>query len=313
MSDVTRLIRHKRTRKGILVPLLEDLFSKPVEIESEEDVEWLTALFRKMVERGDARNSQPLYSPSQFSECLRYVYLLKNRKKLGLVKIPGTKPQPNFYFFKGNWIHIQWQFAFYKLDKALPDDIFKLYDVEVPIISKHGDHGGTVDILCAAYGEPLIVDAKGLNVRTFGEITRGNIPHQYAIQITDYGMLYNSQRNGHSVTRGILLVENKGGPDPKHLIALHEVEIPIRVRLPEVRARLGELRKHEKEESTPPPECEGTQTIQFQGCPFRKFCREEVKAIERKRRRASSSDSNNYSVARPEGIRTHRSKRRANR
>jgi hypothetical protein len=97
--------------------------------------------------------------------------------------------------------------------------VFKLIGVEVPIVSKRGDHGGTVDALVLIYGVLYIVDFKGLNVRSFANITRGEIPPQYAMQIGDYGMLWNAMknRNGHSkVTHGLLITESKGGPDPKH-------------------------------------------------------------------------------------------------
>ena len=62
-------ISRKRTRKGVLVPLLEDLFTKPVEIESDEDIEWIEQLLKRMVERGNDRNFRPVYSPSQICEC----------------------------------------------------------------------------------------------------------------------------------------------------------------------------------------------------------------------------------------------------
>jgi hypothetical protein len=309
-TRLEKMIRHKRTRGGVLVPLLEDLFMEPVDIEDDDDVEWISNVLQQMVRRSQDRNHRPLFSPSQLSECLRYVYLLKHHRELGLQKVSATRMEPHYYFFTGNFLHLKWQFALYKLEKKINDPkIFKLYGVEVPIVSKRGDHGGTVDAICAVYERPVITDFKGLNVRTFAEIVRGYIPPQYAVQLTDYGMLYNSQRNNdHKISNALLITESKGGPDPKHPISLHETEIEVSTFLPEVRRRLGVLREHGEKDSIPPPECEKVGSIQFLGCPFRKFCREEVKAIERRKRDADSRHSNGYKVAVPERSRNSRSR-----
>src|SRR5881628_989463 len=100
------LIRHQKRRTGVLVPLLEDLFMRPVEIESDEDVAWITALLERMVERQSARNSTPLFSPSQMAECLRYVYLFKNHRKMGIERQKSVRVEPHFYFFNGNFLHL---------------------------------------------------------------------------------------------------------------------------------------------------------------------------------------------------------------
>lgn len=300
-TKTEKMIRHKRRREGILVPLLEDLFQRPVEIESDDDVDWITDVLRRMVERQNARTNAPLFSPSQLAECLRYVYLLKHHKELGISRITSSRVEPHFYFFNGNFLHLKWQFALYKLEKYVDDPaIFTLHGVEVPIISKHGDHGGTVDALCSVNGEPTIPDFKGLNVRTFSEITRGFIPPQYASQLSNYSMLYNASLRGNGnrpkISKAILVSENKGGPDPKHLIALHETEIEIETHLPEVRRRLKELREHGKENSIPAPECQTTGSVQFLGCPFRKFCKSEVQEIQRQNARAERQDSERLAV-----------------
>jgi len=298
-TQVEKRISQRRSSKGVLVPLLEDLFSRPVEIE-EDDIKFLNGLLELMVVREDKRISAPMFSPSQLSSCLRYVYLLKHHKQLGVEKRPSTRPDANYYFYTGNWIHLKWQLALYKLDKALPDDVFKLLACEIPIQSKRGDHGGTVDAGCFIYRDFYILDFKGLNVRTFGEITLGYIPLDYSLQIADYGMLWNSQRVvGAPKARGLLIAENKGGPDPKHPIALHETEVEIHTKLPEVRGRLEVLRNHERDEEIPPPECDSTQKLQFIGCPFAPYCREEVKAISKQRRDAESKDAERFRVAVP--------------
>lgn len=294
-ARVEKSIRHKRSRKGVLVPLLEDLFARPVEIE-EDDLPFLANLLEMITIRQGQRVARPLYSPSQLSSCLRYVYLLKHHRELEIEKRPSTRPEANYYFYTGNWIHLKWQLALYKLEIALPDEVFKLVACEIPIVSKRKDHGGTVDAIVMIYGELYIVDFKGLNVRTFSEITRGYVPLDYTLQIADYGMLFNSQRlPGAKIAKGLLVVENKGGPDAKHPIALHESEIEIRTKLPEVRGRLEVLRNHESEGKTPEPECTSTQTLQFIGCPFAAYCRKEVKEVQR--RNQAKQSENGYKVA----------------
>src|SRR5689334_11975274 len=100
-SQLEKLIRHQRTRSGILVPMLEDLFRAPVEIENEADVKWIANVLRMQLARNDSRNSQPVFSPSQLAECLRYVYLLKHSKELGIDRSKSIRIEPNFYFFNG--------------------------------------------------------------------------------------------------------------------------------------------------------------------------------------------------------------------
>lgn len=310
-NKTQKLIRHKRTRSGVLIPLLEDLFQSQVEIDDEADLEFLSNTLRTMMQRQQARVGSPVFSPSQLAECLRYVYLLKHHKSLGIVRAGLVRIEPNFYFFNGNFLHLKWQYALWKLDRKINDpEIFRLHGVEVPIQSKRKDHGGTADALASIYKQPYLIDFKGLNVRAFMEIANGRIPPQYAMQLTDYGMLFNSQRGkGVQIFSGLLVSENKGGPDPKRPLALHESEIVIKTHLPEVRYRLEVLREHEAKEEIPEPECESTTTYQFQGCPFRKFCKKEVAAIAKRNRDAEGSDPAKLEVARSSRGRDYRAAR----
>ncbi len=310
-TKLEKEISHKRKRKGQLVPLLEDLFTKPVEIESDEDVEWIEQLLRRMVERQQDRTHRPLYSPSQLSSCLRYVYLLKHHRELGLKRVGSRSASAHYYFFTGNFLHLKWQFALWKLEQAVNDSsIFRLHGVEVPIISKRKDHGGTVDALASIYGIPSIVDFKGLNVRSFTEITRGFVPVNYSMQLSDYGMLFNAaSKNGDpKISTALLVSENKGGATVKYPLALQETEIQIETHLPEVKSRLKELRRYAEEKEIPPPECESTGIVQFKGCPFRKFCKSEVKEIEREAKRAAREDAAGFTVAVPKRSRNNRSR-----
>jgi hypothetical protein len=289
---------------------------RPVNIETPEDAEWLSRLAMKIVAREELRKSEGagVFSPSGLASCLRRVYLGRHWQSLDLKRVELPSVSAHGYFHKGNFVHLQWQFLFYKMDKALED--FTLLDCEVPVISKRGDHAGTIDVVVIWRGEVLPIDVKGLNVRSFNAIVRGDVPHDYRIQLTDYMMLWNSmmvKRNPDlpKMKRGLLLAESKGGPDPTHPLALHEVEITLKDNLPDVRARLEVLREHERKEEIPVIECITTKTIQFQGCPFAGYCKGEVKAEEKRRRDAESTDSAKLRVARPTGRnRTRRSKRK---
>jgi hypothetical protein len=306
-TQIEKLLSHKKKRSGILVPLLEDFLMKPLNIESEDDAGFVRHLLSKQIEREKSRSLNNFYSPSALSSCLRQVYFARNHKELGIKRKAVTRMDMNYYFLTGNWLHLKWQFALFKLNKALPWDVFSLWGLEVPVVSKHGDHGGTADAICAIYEKLYVIDFKGVNVRTFGQAVLGNVQMSYKVQISDYVMLANVDRNikAPKIESGLIVFENKGGPDSKHPIALHEVEVPVKDYLPEIKFRLGRLREHEKEETTPPPECSSIGETQFLGCPFRDECRSEVKKIQS----ANSSDSKKHRVAVPTKRRANRSKR----
>ena len=300
-----KILSHRNKRKGVLVPLLEDLFTRPVEIQNMMDAAWLHTLMRKQLDREQARMEDKVFSPSSLANCLRQVHLAKNYDKLGIKKQIPMRVEPNFYFLTGNWLHLKWQFALYKLDQRMPDEIFKLIGVEYRVHSKHKDHAGTLDALCVIKGEYYIVDFKGVNVRTFNSAVNGDVSLQHKIQISDYAMLMNVDKRYRfpKIERGIILYENKGGPTTGNPIALHEVVVDPADHLPEIKFRLESLRKHEKGNTIPPPECQSIRETQFLGCPFRKFCKAEVQKI------ANGSDPAKRSVAVPERRRTNRSRR----
>ena len=311
-------IKHKKTRSGILVPIIEDFMRKPVNVEDEVDVQFLAALTMKMAVREQTReNGKPVYSPSSLASCLRQVYLLRHHKELEIAKLREPRLQSNFYFLKGNFIHLQWQFAFHKmfregvegLEPLEVDDVYPEW-CEFRVMSKRRDHGGTVDVGIKIFGEPMFIDVKGVNVRTFGETTRGYAPVDYKLQLADYMMLYNSlPSTEEKIKRSLLLSENKGGPDAKFPIALHETVVGLKVNRPEVRRRLEVLREHETSEEIPEPECTSTGTFQFGGCPFRKFCKKEVEEIQALRRKSERGTAT-YQVARPPSSRRKRKRKR---
>jgi len=275
-------LSQKRKRKGILVPLLEDLLQKPLEIENSRDADFIHILMLKQIEREERRSLNGMYGPSSLAGCLRQVYLARNHKEHDIKRVAHLRIEPNFYFLTGNWLHIKWQFALFKLNDLLPDSEFHLWGLEVPVTSKRGDHGGTLDALVRIRGEYYVVDFKGWNVRDFRRCCSGEVSLDAKIQVSDYIMLANVDRTLRvpKIERGLLVVENKGGPDKDHPIALTEVEINASEHLPEIKSRMEMLRQHEKENSIPEIECVSTKSIQFQGCPFHKHCRQEVKAVE---------------------------------
>ena len=318
-----QLIQARRLsqRGGIIVPYLHELLKSPLGIESEEDARWLYNLAMKQVKRDQMKqesydNDEMVFSPSGLASCLRRVFLSKNHKQFGLERVELPRIEPHYYFFTGDFLHLKWQFAFYKLSLLYPD--IHLVDCEIPILSKRKDHGGTLDILLLLDEVPLIIDVKGLNVRSFNAIDKSQTPDAYRIQVVDYGMLLNSaiQRGAYKVppkamahlkNRGldefpkvdtaIVLAENKGGPDLNHPAALTEQVFRIRENLPEVRARLEILRRHEEEAKIPKAECQSTRIIDFTGCPFSEFCFKEVKRNEAKR--AKASETKRLEISRP--------------
>lgn len=306
------LIQQSNQSGGVLTPLLNELMKRPLKIESQDDAEFLFHLAMRQVEREKTRKSgNTVFSPSALAECLRKVYLQKNWKELGFERVVIPAIEPNGYFLEGDFKHLKWQFAMYRLAQVcdgfdmIEDDLpwQKAHGFELPILSKRGDHGGTIDALPILLEEPLVIDVKGVNVRTFQKAVRGNDPHNYVIQAGDYGMLLNS-RTRHvklprKIKRVILLYENKGGPDMNHPLALHETVLKLSEIVPEVRARLEVLREHEAKEEIPEPECTSTKTIQFQGCPFAGFCKVEVKRIEKRNSKSKSRNTGKLRVAKP--------------
>jgi hypothetical protein len=301
-----KLLSHRKKRKGVLVPLLEDLFTRPVGIENIHDAAWIHTLMRKTLKREEERSLNRVYGPSSLASCLRQVHLAKNHEELGIKRRVATKIEPNYYFNTGNWLHLKWQFALYKLNQKLPDEIFKLVGVEYRVESKHKDHAGTLDAIVVIRGEYYIVDVKGVNVRAFNNAVNGEVPLQYKIQISDYAMLMNVDKRYRfpKIERGIILYENKGGPTGGNPLALHEVLVDPNDHLPEIKFRLERLRQHEKEGTIPEPECQSIRETQFLQCPFRAFCKTEIL-------QASSGNSNSakHSVAVPERRRANRSRR----
>ncbi len=314
----------KRQQDGLLLPLLNKLLEKPVAIDTPADAEFLHALSQKQIMREQQRKTSyesgvGVFSPSSLASCLRRSFLSKNHREYGLERVELPNIEPHYYFITGDFVHLKLQFLLYRVAVEWPER-FVLVDTELPVSSKRSDHAGTVDSLVLLDGEPLIVDFKGLNVRSFNAIDRGELPGAYRIQLADYMMLFNAMLEsgrwkpdkmllnylrifGHDkmppVKRALLLAENKGGPDANHPSALTECIVDFKENLPEVRLRLEVLRAHEESKEIPDAECESTRLIEFTGCPFASFCFKEVR--ERETKRIEASDSSEFRLAKPTG------------
>lgn len=332
-TNLEKRLSRKVKQGGLIVPILNELLQEQAGIEDEFDVKFLTKLAQKQVDRERVRresyeNGETVFSPSGLATCLRRSYLSKNHRHHGLERVSLPAIEPHYYFITGDFIHLKIQFLLYKASLRWPERIV-LIDTEMPVMAKRRDHGGTIDVLVLLEGEPIIVDVKGLNVRAFNNIDRGEPPHEYRIQVSDYMWLFNSmvkrgewkpspllmeelQRWGHdsmpTVKRGIILAENKGGPDAGHPAAMTEHVIRLKDNKPELRIRMEALRQYDQEKQIPEAECESTRYIEFTGCPFANFCFPEVRERERKRL-AEDGESKEIRLARPKGNRRTRRSR----
>ena len=111
-------IRHRKKSSGILVPMIEEFMRSPVNIEDERDLDFLEKLHRRMKTAGE---------PAQGAEGR----LLSLRS--GILSAPGLpsppfqgawdlyqhqlRPDPNFYFLTGNFLHLKWMFVLYKMER----------------------------------------------------------------------------------------------------------------------------------------------------------------------------------------------------
>jgi hypothetical protein len=315
-TPTEKSITQRRRAEGMLRPLLEEMFRHEVRIESDDDLNFIQYAAKKSALREEERKKIAVFSPSGLASCMRRVYLGRHWKQLGLERIILPNVQTQGIFSQGDWVHLQWHFYLFKLDVMFPDK-FMLVDVEIPVVSKRKDHGGTIDAVgyLPEHGLPVLIDYKGWNVRNWQQAVN-SLDHSTRIQVTDYMMLLNSNGGWKRLLKieeretlksareriedALVMAINKGGPDPKHPLALHEIHVSLKDSLPDVRARLGVLREHEAKEEIPAPECVSTKSVQFQGCPFAGFCKEEVRKIERA---AKSSDTKRSSlrVATPTG------------
>jgi len=279
MNLKTQVRKAKEPPKGVLVPLVEQFMTdSAVNIETPEDVKFLHDLATRMMMREGSRREEGLgyYSPSSLGErCLRKAYLGRHATRNPHAPSPYSMAA-HHYFLNGNFIHMKWQFVLYKMEKYIANSqIFRTHGHEISVASKRGDHRGTIDQIVFIYEEPYILDFKGLNIFSAKKVALGNIPVNYRIQVADYLVLWNSQRQlPFRIEKGLLVVEDKGGRDK----FLHEAAITLASDGARARRRLAKLRAAEAANTMPPPLCKSLKDKTFTGCQFRTICWGEVEA-----------------------------------
>lgn len=292
-TTTEKRIAQRRKARGILVPILEDLLERMVEVEDEDDIGFMNDLMRsRMVPR-----QKGVFSPSMLSSCLRQAYFVKTNQE----KRPALSPSSNGYFLDGDFRHYKWQFALWKAHRA---GLLELLGVELRVFNDAGDFVGTIDAIVRIAGKVYIVDFKGMNVRSFQKFVNEGITWGHGLQITGYGMIY---KNG--IAGGLLVGESKAGPlQNGSPIALHEQFVPITQFKAKVKKRLATLRKAVDNEEVPAPACVSTRHKEFQECPFSYYCRKEVLAVQRERERAARSNPERRKVAVPGRARDDRAR-----
>lgn len=298
-TTTEKRISQRRKARGVLVPILEDLFERMVEIEDEDDIGFMVDLMRNRMEP----RAKGVFSPSMLSSCMRQAYFVKT----GQEKQPALSPQSNGYFIDGDFRHYKWQFALWKAHRV---KLLTLLGVEVRVHNEAGDFVGTIDAIVSINGRIYIVDFKGMNVRSFQKFINEGVTLSHGIQITGYGMIYSNNPDFLKHLEGGLLVgESKAGPlQNGSPIALHEEFVPVAQFKAKVKKRIAILRRHVDNEEIPEPACVSTRHKEFQECPFAWFCRDEVLEVQRERERSARSNPQRAKVAVPKRARDDRSR-----
>lgn len=312
-STERRIIEERRAQRSgaILVPILEELLENEVIPEDEWDFKFMEMLVRARA----IPRSKGVFSPSMLGSCIRQAYFAKRGEEKHL----AHSPQTNGYFLKGNFVHLQWQFALWK---AQCRELLKLVNVpaESPELDFYGnglrpavemrvvdgDYGGTVDALVLIDGVCHVVDFKGINVIDYQRTVRKGAKQEYRKQITGYAQLVSSTfaaKYRLHMGDSLLVSESKAGPvsGSGSPIALHETQVPIEEFTGEVNRRMRTLRWFDSRDELPPAECVSTMHRNFQECAFARHCLEEVKERQREReaKARKSLAAKKLKVARP--------------
>jgi hypothetical protein len=301
-----RIIGKRRTLLSgtKLIPILEELLEKPVEIEDESDFRYMDMLIRaRAVPRLGG-----VYSPSALGDCTRKAYFMKRGEK----RVPMMSPQTHGYFLHGNFIHLKWQFALWKAHQLKKITLGAVPGVgpldfwgdgtrpAVEVRVRDNDFGGTIDAIVYIGREKYIVDFKGVNLIDFQRTVKRGAPVGYRRQLVGYGMI--AEKVLSLDLAGCLLIsECKAGPlgGRGNPIALHETFVPIEDHRGDVERRLRTLRWFDAKEELPPPECVSTIHMGFQECPFSGRCREEVRQIQRERESRAKVEPRDWKPSRP--------------
>lgn len=308
-----RILQERRAAAtgAVLVPILEELLEEEVIPEDEQDFRFLDMLMRvRAIPR-----SKGVFSPSMLGSCVRQAYLSKR----GTEKQLTRNPQVNGYFFKGNFVHYQWQFATWKAHRkgmlelvAVPAESPEVDfygngtrpGVEVRVID--GEWGGTIDALVHIWSVFYVVDYKGINQIDFQRTLKRGAKQEYRKQIVGYASIANKVLTLPTpITDCLLVSENKSGPMAGNgsPIALHETRVSVEQFMPEVSRRLKTLRWYDGRDELPEAECVSTQHTGFMECPYgARFCRDEVLVAQKAREERGKKNhaSKDWKVARPQ-------------
>jgi hypothetical protein len=295
-----RLAERKRAvaSGALLVPILEELLENEVIPEDQEDYDFLDMLVRAR----SLPRQKGVFSPSQLGSCVRQAYFAKRGTEKHLMQ----SPRANGYFLHGNFIHFKWQFALWKAHRAklldlplITDALGERHAVEVRVSNR--DFTGTIDAIVAIDGIYHVVDFKGINLIEYQRTIKRGANQQYRKQIVGYAMTLQDSLPKIELGDCLLICENKAGPiaGSGSPIALHETRVPIKKHQGEVTRRLKTLRWYDGKGETPEAECVSTQHMQYQECPFSRFCREEVLDNQRELERRAQKRRGSFKVNRP--------------
>jgi hypothetical protein len=279
---VERKIIEARRRKGVLVPILEEILENMVEVEDELDEKFMLDLMRAR----RAPREKGVFSPSMLGSCMRKAYFAKTGKQ----KFPATSPTTNYYFFDGDFRHYKWQFALWKAHRAGLLDASWRRGTGLPSERRfrrnHRCH-------CQYRRQGLHRGLQGDASHCVPDLRAWGTPDDYKIQIIGYGQIVNlacafesfmGEFLGIEVEFCLLIGESKGGPSQRgsSVIALHEDKLAVKEHRAKVKRKMHTLRRYVTNEEVPPPACTNTRIKLFQECPFAPHCREEVKLIQKR-------------------------------
>jgi hypothetical protein len=269
-NQVEKQLAQKQKRKGVIVPLFEDYLSNyNYDYWDEDDQEFLVELMRADKRREKERKRARVYSPSLLGGCRRRTFLSRYHAEYNVGVSKVVRPETKHLFWTGTWAHLRLQLRLHQLSKR---GYLSLVGAELPV---GGDgHSGTLDAVVDIKGSRYIIDFKYLNDRYFQMVADKDVSEQYKIQVADYALLHGE------VDGAFLIAERKSGPTPDFPAALCEYRVSLRVNGKKVRQRIEELEQHAKAHTIPHPECTSITQAQFVSCPFRTYCRGEVRAIE---------------------------------
>jgi hypothetical protein len=289
-EDLIKQLKRSSRSNAILVPRIEKFMRKPIEIEDDEDRQYLNDL---ILARSQPRKKN-VYSPSMLANCIRQVYF----HKTGKPKKPVERIESSGYFLDGNFRHFKWQFCMWKMHRA---GIIQLVDVgsiclgaEIYVSNEKGDYGGTIDNIIYIPDIDFLIttDYKGMGGNPFARSVALGPTENYVVQSVGYAGLANEDLIDllpKRIDAALILGENKNGMVRNRSVnsplGLYEWQLKLSDYNFLVSKRLKKLRAHERSGQTPQPECTSTSRIMFKDCPFAGHCRGEIERIQQRNKK----------------------------